>query len=150
WRPGRRGDRIADQPRGDDSRLLDLATIGRAVPAVDAPAGEVDDDVSSVDLLSPFAGMQSVPRDGRPRLGPDVAGDNDNSNASHVEMTRENLPDLPAPAGDNDSLRAQGLGIAPAAIQRASSSGRPDRAKTRTLRCDESSERSAKIRAAAR
>src|SRR5947209_7691571 len=101
-RLGRLRDRVADQPRGDDSGLYDLAAVGLAVSAVDAATRQVDDDVGAVQLTGPITEAHPIPGDRRPRSRMHVTRDDRHVNTSTMEMARQDLPDLPAPAGDDD------------------------------------------------
>ena len=55
------GNGFADGFCGVDARINDFAFIFRVVAAIDAAAGEVDDDVGAVELARPGAGRAAIP-----------------------------------------------------------------------------------------
>lgn len=61
-RGGRRaGDGLPDHTRGHESRLQNLLSIGRAVRAIDAAAGEIDEHIRAIDLALPGAQSRTIP-----------------------------------------------------------------------------------------
>ena len=62
-------DRLSDDARRPHARLQDLLSMSGGVSAVDAPAGQIDDDVASIDLALPAAERRSVPRNHAPWPG---------------------------------------------------------------------------------
>src|ERR1700704_5621089 len=94
---------MTNERGGEDSGLHDLHAVGLVVSAVDATSGQVDDNIRAIYFLEPISRVPSVPRDGRPGRRLDMTSHGDNVESTSVEVARQNLSELSAPAGDDDA-----------------------------------------------
>jgi hypothetical protein len=105
--PGRSSNRLTHELGGDDPRFHDLPAVPLVVPAVDAPAGQVDNHIRTIHLVAPIAKVESVPLDCRPGRRLHVARHDTNRIALSVKVTSQDLSDLAAATGDDDVLRSR-------------------------------------------
>ena len=101
-RAGCARDRFSDHPRRLHARLQNLASIGGRVAAIDAPTGQVDDDVGAVDLMQPAPGRPAIPRHHAPWRSAQTPAQDDDLVALAVKSAREHRSDLSGPARNDD------------------------------------------------
>src|SRR5688572_10577246 len=109
------GDGFPYDSRRTNTRFENHGPAPGRVAAVDAAPGQVDDDVTPIDLACPRAERFAIPGDGaaRTRMGP--AADHHDVVAFVLERSRQDGADLPRPAGDDDLHDASpGAGRSPA------------------------------------
>src|SRR5262249_32397860 len=87
---------------GVHPRFEDGAAVGGGVAAIDAAAGEGDDDVGGVECDRPGAGRFAVPGESGPGRRAGAAGDDGGLMTALVEVTRDDPSNLPATAWDDD------------------------------------------------
>jgi len=87
----------------------DLFPASGGVSAIDAPAGQIDDDVASIDDALPAAKRRSVPRNHAPRPGASAAAQDDDVITASVKRPGKNRPDLSGSSW-NDDLHDSPLG----------------------------------------
>jgi hypothetical protein len=92
--------------RRQDARLQDLVTIPGVVSAVDAPSGQVDHDVASVDLPLPITRRRTVPRHDAPWTDGGVTAQHNDVIAGLMEGAGEYRSDLPGAAWNNNLAAA--------------------------------------------
>ena len=76
------------------------------VSAVDAAAGQIDDDVASIDLALPAAERRSVPRNHAPWPGGGAAAQDDDVITVSVKRPGKNRPDLAGSSWNDDLHRS--------------------------------------------
>jgi len=87
------------QARTSNSRFLDGAPVRRGVPAIHAPAGQVDTHVAPLQIGNPAAGREAIPPNHAPRSGPGTAAEYGYRVSSCMEIAGQDMTHLSAAAG---------------------------------------------------
>src|ERR1019366_2660560 len=90
------------QARTLHPRVNDGAPIPRRVPAIDAPARQVDAHIAPLEIGNPVAGRAAIPADHTPRSGTRVTAEHRDRVPSCMEIAGEDVTHLSATAGNYD------------------------------------------------
>ena len=77
--------------------------MGGVVAAVDAPSGQIDDDVATIDRLGPGTKIIAGPGDSLPLCWFRLTTDHGDVITVFVKVSRKQRADLPGAPGDCDS-----------------------------------------------
>ena len=82
--------------------MQDFSSILRVIATVHATAGEIDDHIRAIDLSLPLTPMLAVPLNNAPRSSLRPTAQHDHVVVVAVKRAREDRPDLPRAAGNDD------------------------------------------------
>src|SRR5579871_542116 len=106
---GQRSDHLIQQACAVDSRLINGATIGSVVAAIHAASGKVDAQIALFEVGNPVAWCDAVPDADAPGGWTSIPAQHRDRVPVRMEMTGQDLANLPAASGYDDSHEGRSL-----------------------------------------